>query len=280
LLSVQRKIQTMDRLDRLKIRVPGLEVRVIERCTSTNAVLLSEKSDHPVLLAAEEQTAGRGQRGRRWHSARGAGATFSIRRRMRCAPQLLAGLSLAIGVAAARALRALGAGEVTLKWPNDLLAGGKHAGAKLGGIMIETRVQGAQISAVIGIGINCRPVRALGARLRRSVAALGELMQPAPERNAVIAAVAREVLAALEAYERSGLPAFSEDWRALHAHEGRRLRVRLADGRTVSGIAAGIAPSGALRLRTRAGTRDITSGRILEFASRLRAAKPSLKAAA
>ena len=249
----------MDRLDRLKIRVPGLEVRVIERCTSTNAVLLSEKSDHPVLLAAEEQTAGRGQRGRRWHSARGAGATFSIRRRMRCAPQLLSGLSLAIGVAAARALRALGAGEVTLKWPNDLLVDD----AKLGGIMIETRVQGAHISAVIGIGINCRPVRALGARLRRSVAALDELMQPAPERNAVIAAVAQEVLAALEAYERLGLPAFSDDWRALHAHEGRRLRVRLADGRTVSGIAAGIAPSGALRLRTRGSTRDITSGRII-----------------
>lgn len=247
----------------LKIQVPGLEVRVIERCTSTNAVLMSEKSGHPVLLAAEEQTAGRGQRGRRWRSARGAGATFSILRRMRCAPQLLAGLSLAVGVAAARALRSLGAGGVALKWPNDLLV----RDAKLGGILIETRVQGGEVSAVIGIGINCRPVRALGSRLRRSVTALDELLSPAPDRNLVIGAVAREVLAALEAYERSGLPAFSEDWRALHAHEGRRLRVRLADGRTVSGIAAGIAPTGALRLRTRAGTREVTSGRIISARS-------------
>ena len=249
----------MDRLDKSKIRVPGVEIRVAERCTSTNAVLLSEKSDHPVLLAAEEQTAGRGQRGRPWRSARGAGATFSILRRMRCAPQLLAGLSLAVGVAAARALRALGAGEVALKWPNDLLA----RGAKLGGVLIETRIQGGEISAVIGIGINCRPVHALGAQLRRGVIALDELLRPAPDRNTVIGAVAREVLAALEAYERSGLPAFSEDWRALHAHEGRRLRVRLADGRTVSGIAAGIAPTGALRLRTRAGTREVANGRII-----------------
>jgi BirA family biotin operon repressor/biotin-[acetyl-CoA-carboxylase] ligase len=245
------------------IHIPGLEVRVVDRCTSTNALLLAEKPAHPVLLAAEEQSAGRGQRGRKWRSARGAGATFSILRRMRCAPQLLSGLSLAVGVAAARALRALGAGEVALKWPNDLLAGGKNAGAKLGGILIETRMQGREISAVVGIGINCRPVGALGARLRRRLIALDDLLQSAAARNAVIAAVAREVLAALESYETAGLPAFADAWRALHAHEGRRLRVRLADGRTVSGIAAGIAPNGALRLRTRGGTREVASGRIL-----------------
>ncbi|HLX79838.1 MAG TPA: biotin--[acetyl-CoA-carboxylase] ligase [Burkholderiales bacterium] len=253
----------MDRLDGSKIVVPGLEIRVAGRCTSTNAVLLSERPGHPVLLAAEEQTAGRGRRGRKWRSAPGAGATFSILRRMRCAPRTLAGLSLAVGVAAVRVLRALGAGEAALKWPNDLLAGGRHAGAKLGGILIQTRLHEAEVVAVVGIGINCRSVRALGAQLRRSVVSLDDLVKPALERNAVIAAVAREVLAALQAYERSGLPAFAAEWRALHAHEGRRLRVRLDDGRTVSGIAAGLAPSGALRLRTRSGMRDVASGRIV-----------------
>jgi BirA family biotin operon repressor/biotin-[acetyl-CoA-carboxylase] ligase len=250
------------------VHSPGLEVRVVDRCSSTNALLLAElkargqrAAGHPVLLAAEAQAAGRGQRGRRWLSARGAGATFSILRRMRCTPQLLSGLSLAIGVAAARALRALGARDVALKWPNDLLAG--EGGAKLGGILIETRIQEREIAAVVGIGINCRPVRDLEVRLRRRLAALDELVRPAPARNAVIAAVAREVLAALDSYETAGLPAFAGEWRALHAHEGRRLRVRLADGSTVSGIAAGLAPGGALRLQTRAGTRDVASGRIL-----------------
>ena len=269
----------MDPLDAASIasliHIPGLDVRVVDRCSSTNALLLAEvnerrqcAADHPVLLAAEEQSAGRGRRGRRWRSARGAGATFSILRRMRCTPRLLGGLSLAVGVATARALRALGAGDVALKWPNDLLAGGgrdgvNQAGAKLGGILIETRMQEREIAAVVGIGINCRPVRRLGAQLRRRLAALDELVQPAPARNTVIAAVAREVLAALESYETAGLPAFAGDWRALHAHEGRRLRVRLADGSTVNGIAAGLAPDGALRLQTRAGTRDVASGRIL-----------------
>ena len=253
----------MDRLDASTIastvHVPGIEIRVVERCTSTNALLLAEKSPGPILVAAEVQTAGRGQRGRKWRSAAGAGATFSILRRMHCAPRELSGLSLAVGVAAARALRGLGAAGISLKWPNDLLVGG----AKLGGVLIQTRVQGTQVSAVVGIGINCRPVRELGARLRRDLVALDDLVRPALSRNAVIAALAGEVLAALQAFERAGLPAFAEDWRALHAHEGRRLRLRLADGRTVSGIAAGIAPSGALRLRTRSGTRDVASGRII-----------------
>ena len=145
----------------------------------------------------------------------------------------------------------------------DLLAGGRQAGAKLGGVLIETRIQGGQVLAAVGIGINCRPVRALATQLRRKLTALDELVRPAPSRNRVIAAVAREVLAALAAFERSGLAAFAEDWRALHEYEGRRLRVRLADGRTVSGVAAGLAPGGALRLRTRAGTRDVADGRIV-----------------
>ena len=50
----------MDELDGTRINVPGLEIRVVDRCTSTNAVLSVEKTGSQVLLAAEEQTAGRG----------------------------------------------------------------------------------------------------------------------------------------------------------------------------------------------------------------------------
>ena len=125
----------MDRLDAADIRVPGLEVRVIERCTSTNALLRDERSAGPVLLAAELQTAGRGRHGRRWRSARGAGATFSIRRHMACEQRGLAGLSVAVGISSARALRSLGARGVSVKWPNDLMVRRR----KLGGILIETR---------------------------------------------------------------------------------------------------------------------------------------------
>src|SRR5688572_28829019 len=120
----------MDRLDAAAIVVPGLEVRVVERCASTNDLLL--KSTESILLAAEEQTVGRGRRGRRWHSAPGAGITFSLGRRIRRPVRELAALSLVAGVAAARALRELGLQKASLKWPNDLVVDG----AKLGGILV------------------------------------------------------------------------------------------------------------------------------------------------
>jgi BirA family biotin operon repressor/biotin-[acetyl-CoA-carboxylase] ligase len=195
----------MDRLEAKKIRVPGLEVRVLERCTSTNTLLREEKSTETVLhgasavlLAAELQTAGRGRHGRRWRSVRGAGATFSIRRLMRCDQRGLAGLSVAVGIASARALRRLGARGIALKWPNDLMVNRR----KLGGILIETRPSAKGSVAIVGIGINCRAQPRLGARLGRGVAALDNVLRRPVSRNALIGAVAREVLGALAAWER------------------------------------------------------------------------------
>src|SRR3954470_9326451 len=144
----------MDALDPSRISLPGVEVRVAARCGSTNSELMrEERLRTPVLLAAEVQSAGRGRRGRRWHAAPGRSITFSFARRIARPARELAALSLVAGVAAAGALRALGAGEVRLKWPNDLVA----AGAKLGGILVETRGSGPAPLAVIGIGLNYLP---------------------------------------------------------------------------------------------------------------------------
>jgi BirA family biotin operon repressor/biotin-[acetyl-CoA-carboxylase] ligase len=210
----------VDRLNALHINVPGLETRVVERCTSTNALLRDERSAEPTLLAAEEQTAGRGRHGRRWRSARGAGATFSIRRRLRCEQRLLAGLSVAVGLSAARALRRLGARGVAVKWPNDLLVNRR----KLGGILIETwpapRSSGAGSVVVVGIGINCRAQPGLGARLGRGVAALEEVLRHPVSRNAVIGAVAREVLGTLSAWDRAWERAGERAWE--HVQENVR----------------------------------------------------------
>lgn len=248
----------MDRLKAGAISVPGVEVRVLERCTSTNAVLLAERLQRPVLLAANEQTAGRGRHGRRWHSPPGCGALFSLGLPLARPARELSGLSIVAGVAAVRALRALGAAGAALKWPNDLLL---H-GAKLGGILVETRAQGAGSAAVIGIGVNWRKAPGLAARLRRGVAALEDGLQPLPPRNAVIGALAREVLAALRAFDTAGFEPFRSDWNALHAYAGKALRVRLADGRVLAGVAAGLAADGALQLRTRGGLRTVRDGRV------------------
>jgi len=157
-----------------------------------------------MLLAAELQTAGRGRHGRHWRSARGAGATFSIRRRMGCEQRRLAGLSVAVGLSTARALRRLGARGIAVKWPNDLMVSRR----KLGGILIETRPGGRSSVpgsvVVVGIGINCRTQPRLGAHLGRGVAALEEVLRRPVSRNAIIGAVAREVLVTLSAWDRAG----------------------------------------------------------------------------
>ena len=117
----------------------------------------------------------------------------------------LAGLSVAVGIAAARALRRLGARGVALKWPNDLLVNRR----KLGGILIETRPATKPSSSgsvvIVGIGINCRATPRLGARLGRGVAALGDVLRRPASRNAVIGAVACAVLAALVAWDRASV---------------------------------------------------------------------------
>ncbi len=248
----------MDRLAAGAIGVPGVDVRVLERCASTNAVLLAERLRQPVLLATNAQTAGRGRRGRRWHSPPGYGALFSLGVPLARPVRELGGLSIVAGVAAVRALRALGAADAALKWPNDLLL---H-GAKLGGILVQTRAQGAGSAAVIGIGINWRKAPGLATRVRRDVAALGDCLQPLPARNALIGALAREVLAALRAFDTAGFEAFRSDWDALHAYAGKALRVRLADGRVLAGVAEGLAADGALQLRTRGGLRTVRNGRV------------------
>jgi len=171
----------------------------------------------------------------------------------------LSGLSIVAGVAVVRALRALGAAGVALKWPNDLLL----EGAKLGGILVESRAQGAGSAAVVGIGLNHRRAPGLSARLRRGVAALEDCLVPLPARNKVIGAVARAVLEALREFDAAGLEPFRRDWERLHAFAGQTLRVRLADGRVLAGVASGLDIDGALRLRTRGGLHSVRNGRVL-----------------
>ena len=248
----------MERLQAALIDVPGVEVRIVERCTSTNSVLLSSAEERTVLLAAEEQTAGRGQRGRRWQSAPGADLTFSLARRIQRPVRELAALSLVAGVAAATALRALGVAAASLKWPNDLMVGE----AKLGGILVETRAgEHRAAHAVIGVGINCVRDAQRERRLRRAVASMEEFV--AVSRNRLITCIARSLVAALERFEADGFEAARAQWEKMDVHAGKKLRVRLANGRSVSGIGSGLAADGSLRLLTRRGERIVHSGRIV-----------------
>jgi BirA family biotin operon repressor/biotin-[acetyl-CoA-carboxylase] ligase len=102
------------------------------------------------VVCTDVQTAGRGRSGRTWQAAPGDGLLFTVQLPL-MPPELLPGAQIVAGYACCNALMPYV--DVRLKWPNDLTL---H-GAKLGGLLIETRFMGSNLhKVVLGIGINIK----------------------------------------------------------------------------------------------------------------------------
>lgn len=103
------------------------------------------------FVVADEQTRGRGRQGRNWHTPAGSAIALSII--LRPGPAALPQLTMAGALAVADLADAVGAQQVCLKWPNDVLAGRR----KLAGVLSEALWQGSELrGAVLGLGINVR----------------------------------------------------------------------------------------------------------------------------
>ncbi len=134
----------------------GAIVHRLETVPSTNdaaRALALEGAPHGTAVLANEQTRGKGTKGRTWHSPAGLGlyASFVLRGTNGGAVPFPHLIPLAAGLAASDAVREAGCVETLLKWPNDIL----HGGRKLGGILCEGRSGGASGDfAVAGVGLN------------------------------------------------------------------------------------------------------------------------------
>ncbi|MBQ5962565.1 biotin--[acetyl-CoA-carboxylase] ligase [Massilia sp. ZL223] len=234
----------------------GVTVEVVHETGSTNADLLARAASlaGPLLLVAENQTAGRGRAGRSWLSSPEGSVTFSLAWRFEGGPQTLIGLPLAIGVALAETLAGLGV-QVQLKWPNDVLKDGD----KLAGILVETQsAPGGGIWAVTGIGLNLLMPDEMEARLGRSAAGVPWLARM--ERDALMAALLDGLAAALREFAVRGFGAFSARWNLRHAWQGETV-VLLDAGKVVQeGLAAGVDDSGRLLLDTPEGRVPVLAG--------------------
>ena len=239
----------------------GLAVRVLDCCRSTNEELLREAealAPSPRVLIAELQTHGRGRLGRAWHAGLGRSLTFSVLWRFDRSVASLGGLSLAVGVGVARALRDRGV-DVGLKWPNDLLFGGR----KLGGILIEIRGDAlGPCAAVIGVGLNVRLDSADRARIEQPVADLSQTLAGPRSRTDWLVDILRELAAVLRSFDAEGFAAVRSQWIALHAHQDRRVRLAFPDGSTRDGVARGVDDAARLLLETRQGVQAIHTGEV------------------
>ncbi|MGY8862292.1 MAG: biotin--[acetyl-CoA-carboxylase] ligase, partial [Pseudomonadales bacterium] len=143
--AIQRQLPVLD---------PTFNVQLQMSLPSTNQTLMQrqqQQSIHAEVILAEVQTSGRGRLGRHWQSPFGQNIALSLGWSFVGGAAALEGLSLVVGVALAQALGDLGVHQVQLKWPNDVLVGGK----KLAGILLEMRGDATgPCNVVIGIGLN------------------------------------------------------------------------------------------------------------------------------
>jgi BirA family biotin operon repressor/biotin-[acetyl-CoA-carboxylase] ligase len=128
---------------------PLFKFRLISSTNDFARRLVSFNFPEGSAVLAYEQVAGRGTKGRKWHSALGKGLYVSFI--LRPLPSSLNLLPLTIGLAAAEAIQKLSRIEPRLKWPNDLV----YQGKKLGGILCEAQTSGHSSAWVVaGIGVN------------------------------------------------------------------------------------------------------------------------------
>jgi BirA family transcriptional regulator, biotin operon repressor / biotin---[acetyl-CoA-carboxylase] ligase len=226
-------------------------LRTLEEVGSTNdeARRAAEAGEDRVAVRAVRQVAGRGRLGRAWASPPGGLYLSAVVR-----PSLAAGrvglLPLAAGVALARVVEGEGL-RPDLRWPNDVLVGGR----KVAGVLCESRLgpDGALAWAVVGLGLNvAQDPAALALVGGTSLAAHGVRSTPEGLVEAVLAAL-DEVLALLAAAPDE----IREEWARRASMLGKPVEVATHGGR-LAGVAEGVASTGALVVRTPDGSQEIT----------------------
>lgn len=219
---------------------------VIGSTHSTNDVAserLAQNMDAPLMVIADEQTRGRGRRGRSWHSPPGKNLYLSIGTRPRMPPVRLQTLTLAMGIAACRFLRDRFELPILLKWPNDLMLHGK----KLAGMLTEARVD-AELTRdlVFGLGLN---VNLRTADFPHDLHDIGTSLAEHLDRTLSLSRLAHPLASCLvdrmEQFVATGPDeGLASEWTAFDYLKGQRVITN-----AVEGVAQGINTTGALRIR-------------------------------
>lgn len=235
------------------------KIEVLNIIDSTNQYLkdnIGELSQGHICLA-EAQTAGRGRHGRKWVSPFGSSLYLSMFWRFNDGYQAAAGLSLAIGVAIARALKSFAEIQVYLKWPNDVYLDNK----KLAGVLIEVEGQfGAACNCIIGIGLNVRLPEELP-DIGQPYTDLAATTSEPIDRNRLAGVLINELHSALTEFEQNGLTQFIADWRSLDLYANKPVRLMSGNSET-TGVSRGINESGGLLIESEEQTKVYYGGEV------------------
>ncbi|WP_310550097.1 biotin--[acetyl-CoA-carboxylase] ligase [Paenibacillus glufosinatiresistens] len=212
-------------------------------------------------VMAEEQTGGRGRQGRRWHSPRGQGIWMSVVLRPRLTAAAAPQLTLLAGVAVCEALREVAGVEAGIKWPNDLLIGGR----KVCGILLEAHFrEGVPDYLIAGIGVDCLAVEEDFPEELRAVATSLRIERGGVpvDREELAAAMLSGLEERYRQYFAEGFAPIAARWEELSVTLGRRIALA-GPKEQRTGVAAGLDENGGLRLVDDAGeTFTVLSGEI------------------
>jgi len=230
---------------RMKGNSFGKRVFHFFKTDSTNRVAMelgySGEPEGTVVLA-EAQSAGRGRSGRIWHSEKGTGLYFTILLRPRLSPAQAPLLTMLAGLSAQTAIAAQTGLVAELKWPNDLLLGGK----KLGGILTEMHAEPSAVRFVIvGIGLNVNQEK-FPSELSSTATSIRKESGKLSYRLELLARLLTQFESDYNRFLRDG-PAFVvERFESVSSFaKGRRVRVDTGT-ESYAGVTAGLSPDGLL----------------------------------
>lgn len=225
----------------------GCEIVYFPTIDSTNKYarqLAEQGAPQGTLVAADEQTAGRGRRGRGWISPSGESLAMTLILRPEGHPSQVARLSLMTALAVAKAIARVTALDCRIKWPNDIVCQGR----KLCGLLLEMSADESSVHYVVaGVGVNVHQ-KEFPQEIALSAGSLDLLTGRSIRRADIIRAFLEEFEAAM-ALDAAGGDAFMAEYRAWSATLGQRVQVA-AIGETFVGTAQRVTSDGALVVRT------------------------------
>lgn len=241
-------------------------VMLLQQVDSTNAEAqrrLACGAVPPFLVIAEQQTAGRGRRGRGWVSPYGENLYYSLVLRITGGVRQIEGLSLVVGLALLHALRDAGVSDAGLKWPNDLLVKGR----KIAGILLELSGDPADVChVIIGVGVNINMRVTSGDAIDQPWTSIRQVLGAQIDRNRFASDLTHQLSQYLELHQRHGFSMLREQWEASHVWQNRAVSLT-AGVQVIEGRVLGVDDTGALRLEVGGSERVFSGG---ELSLRLR----------